>query len=336
MFAEHIQELDARIQANLDGLLLYGEDAWAIATANGEFPQGGEAFCLGYLAFSGEDVGKIQFATEFALQNPDTFKGLVSALSWLPGVKVHPWVTQFFNSKNLDHKRLALATCRVRQEDPAGFLNPLFEREDCVGHPGLLAEALRAVGFFKRGDLAHKIPSFLSHTDTQVVFWAIYASLRAGNAAALELLAPYCVAADEALKPLQQKALLLAMAYLPLEKARSWIGLWVEQGLLRTAVQACGYLGDTTSIPWLISQMESADLNRIAGEAVYLITGQQPPAGPSLLDDTDEPTAEQLDDDNLPWVDTLEASKMPIQKTIGAPQAMRYRVQSVFLRGGQS
>lgn len=336
MFAEHIQELDARIQANLDGLLLYGDDAWAIAQANGEFPQGGEAFCLGYLAFSGEDIIKIQYATEFSLQNPDTFKGLVSALAWLPGVKVHPWVTQFFNSKNLDHKRLALATCRAREEDAAGFLNPLFEREDCVGHPGLLAEALRAVGFFKRGDLAHKIPSFLSHADTQVVFWAIYASLRAGNVAPLELLAPYCVAADEALKPLQQKALLLAMAYLPLEKARSWVGLWVEQGLLRIAIQACGFLGDVASIPWLISQMQQAEFNRIAGEAFYLVTGQQAPAGPPLLTDADEPTAEQLEDDNLPWVDTLEASKMPEQKTISAVQAMRYRTQALFLSGGQS
>ncbi len=328
VFPEHIAELDERIQANLDGLSQYGDDAWAIAQANGEFPQGGEAFCLGYLAFSSEDVAKIQYATEFALQNDDTFKGLVSALAWLPGQKVHPWVKQFFHSKNLEHKRLALAACRVRKEDPAGFLNAIFEREDCVTHAPLLAEALRTAGFFKRADLIELPKKFLANPEPQVLFWAIYASLQTGNLAAAELLNTYCTTTDESLASLQERALLLAMWYLPLQLARSWIGSWVEQGLLRTAIKACGFLGDTVSIPWLKSQMEVKELNRVAGEAFYLITQQHAPEGKALITDAEEETSE---DDNLPWVDPKQIAPAP--ETTGERErtAMRYTLQKEFL-----
>lgn len=302
VYPEHIAELDGRIQANLDGLLLYGEEAWAIAVANGEFPQGGEAFCLGYLAFSTEDVSKIQYATEFALQNDETFKGLVSALAWLPGLRVHPWITQFFHSKNLEHKRLALAACRVRKEDPAGFLNQIMEREDCLHQPALLAEALRTTGFFKRRDLAQQADKFLSHAEPQVVFWAAYCGAQFGLPGAVDKLKPFCTSTDEPLTPLTARALFLAMYFLPLETARQWIGEWVQQGLLRTAIQACGLLGDATAMAWLIEQMEARDLNRIAAEAFFLITGQHPPQ-PSAPMPMDEQDDEYTDDDSLAWAD---------------------------------
>ncbi|MEY4588985.1 MAG: hypothetical protein RL497_1061 [Pseudomonadota bacterium] len=308
VYPEHIAELDGRIQANLDGLLLYGEEAWAIAQANGEFPQGGEAFCLGVLAFSGEDVNKIQYATEFGLQNPDTFKGLASCLAWLPGIKVHPWLTQFFQSKNLDHKRLALAACRIRQEDPAGFLTQILEREDCLSHAPLLAEALRAVGFFKRADLATRATTFLTHADPQVVFWAVYAGLRLGHLSPVEMLKSYCTAEDENLIHLAPRALFMTMCHLPLDTARSWIGEWVEQGLLRTAVQACGFLGDAVALPWLTEEMANPELNRLAGEAFYLITGQQPPRASTPEQDESDDT--NLEDNNLPWADSIACSAL--------------------------
>lgn len=344
VYPEHIAELDGRIQANLDGLLLYGEEAWAIAVANGEFPQGGEAFCLGYLAFHSEDVTKIQYATEFALQNDETFKGLVSALAWLPGIKVHPWIKQFFHSKNLAHKRLALAACRVRREDPAGFLTQIFERQDCVDNSSLIAEALRAVGFFKRTDLSMRTASFLTHSDPQIVFWAVYTGLRLGNSACAEILKSYCTGVDETLKPFEPKALLLAMHHLPADTARGWISEWVEQGLLRTAIKACGLLADTASIPWLVNQMESADLNRLAGEAFYLITGLTAPEGSALNTQAEEEETDKPEDESLPWVDVHKISSLQIpvykysrlfsklkEKKLAQSLAMKYQLMLVWI-----
>lgn len=296
VYPEHIKELDGRIQANLDGLLLYGEEAWAIAQANGEFAQGGEAFCLGVLAFSSDDVNKIQYATEFALQNPETFKGMVSALAWLPGSKVHPWITQFFQSKNLEHKRLALAACRVRKEDPAGYLNAILDRPDCIEHLPLLAESLRCVDFFKRNDLRKFSLNYIKDSDSAVAFWAVVCF---GHA--FDQLKTFCTAAEPAAQ-FAPRALLLAMVHLPPETAKSWINEWVEQGFLRLAVQACGFLGDPTTLPWVIEQMKNPELNRAAGEAFYLISGQQASTRPAM--EIDE-TTDAIDsaDESLHWVD---------------------------------
>jgi hypothetical protein len=91
------------------------------------------------------------------------------------------------------------------------------------------------------------------------------------------------------------------MHHSPLEVARSWIGQWVEPGLLRTAIKACGFLGDSTALAWLSEQMVNPELNRIAAEAVFLITGQQLPQGLPLVQSEQEDT--NLEDDNLPWAD---------------------------------
>lgn len=331
VYPEHIAELDGRIQANLDGLLLYGEDAWAIAVSNGEFPQGGEAFCLGYLAFHSEDVTKIQYATEFALQNDETFKGLVSALAWLPGNKIHPWIKQFFHSKNFEHKRLALAACRVRKEDPAGFLNAIFEREDCIGHSPLLAEALRTAGYFKRTDLIEPPNKFLAHPDPQVAFWAIYCCTQLGKHHVAEQLKPLCTSEEETLSFLAPRALFLSMYYLPLDVARAWIGEWVAQGCLRAAVQACGLLGDPQAVPWLLEQMTERRLNRIAAEAIFLITGQPPAQAPApeLIDQEEE---DNLDDDSLFWADPNRCAELYAQGSISTVNHFNAQVRSANLQ----
>ena len=327
VYSEHIAELDGRIQANLDGLLLYGEEAWAIAVANGEFPQGGEAFCLGYLAFHSEDVTKIQYATEFALQNDETFKGLVSALAWLPGIKVHPWIKQFFHSKNLAHKRLALAACRIRREDPAGFLTQIFERQDCVDNSSLLAEALRTAGYFKRTDLIERPNKFLVHPEPQVAFWAIYCCTQLGKTHVAEQLKPLCTSAEENLSFLAPRALFLSMYYLPLEVARAWIGEWVVQGCLRAAVKACGLLGDPSAVPWLLEQMTERTLNRIAAEAIFLITAQQPAQAPApeLIDQEEE---DNLDDDSLFWADPKRCAEFYAQGSISTVNNFNAQVRS--------
>jgi uncharacterized protein (TIGR02270 family) len=318
VYAEHIKELDGRIQANLDGLLLYGEEAWAIAQANGEFPQGGEAFCLGVLAFSGDDVNKIQYATEFALQNPDTFKGMVSALAWLPGSKVHPWITQFFQSKNLEHKRIALAACRVRREDPAGYLNAILDRRDCIEHLPLLAESFRCVDFFKRTELRKLSLEHIKNPDSAVAFWAIVSSGQA-----FDQLKPFCTSA-EPVAQFSPRALLLAMTHLPSETARLWISEWVELGFLRLAVQACGFLGDPTTLPWVIEQMKNPELNRAAGEAFYLICGQQVSTRPMEIDDA----ADAVDsaDESLHWVDPASATA-----TDAATESFNFHVKTSIL-----
>jgi uncharacterized protein (TIGR02270 family) len=80
----------------------------------------------------------------------------------------------------------------------------------------------------------------------------------------------------------------------------------------RTVIQATGIIGDPGSVPWLIKQMEDAEVARVAGESFSMITGvdiayddlegEWPEgfeAGP-----TDNPEDENVDmdpDEDLPW-----------------------------------
>jgi uncharacterized protein (TIGR02270 family) len=46
-----------------------------------------------------------------------------------------------------------------------------------------------------------------------------------------------------------------------------------DPALRRSAVVATGILGDPTSVPWIIGQMRSPEMSRLAGEAFATITG---------------------------------------------------------------
>ena len=190
VLAQNIADLDNRINANLQGLLLSPDDAWSLLEEASQFEQGGEAFAMAVIGFQSGDPGKIQRATEFGLLNPDTCRGLVSALAWLPGPIIHPWLKQFFTSKNLDHKYLAVAACSLRWEDPAQYLSQIISREDCRADSRLYARCLRSIGEFKRRDLAGELILALGHQDPDVFFWALWSSLLLGNLAVAEQLKP--------------------------------------------------------------------------------------------------------------------------------------------------
>lgn len=309
VFQDAIAELDSRIQSNLDGIFVCVADAWEIIVeAAGDFAQGGEAFVLAATAFRTEDVAKIQLATDFGLTNEQTFEGLISALAWLPGPLIHPWLKQFFSSKNLDHKAIAMATCRLRREDPALYLNQILQRDDCRAHLPLYTQCLRLIGELKRGDLAAELVKGVVSEDPDVKFWSLWSSMLLGQRAQAELFKPYIFADN----PLREKALAMAFRVLPLATARAWIGeLSQEESTTRLAIKACGVLGDPSAVDWLISQMAHAQLARAAGEAFYLITGvnlveaklaaaapEEFIAWEKALDDAPPELAE---DDNLPW-----------------------------------
>jgi uncharacterized protein (TIGR02270 family) len=88
----------------------------------------------------------------------------------------------------------------------------------------------------------------------------------------------------------------------------------VAAGPSRRLVRACGLLGDTQLVPWLVGLMNDDRLARLAGESFSMITGadlaaldleRKPPqdfiGGPS--DDPEEADVGLDDDESLPWPD---------------------------------
>jgi len=315
-----IAELEARIDKLLDCVMASFVRTWPLCVKACQFEEGGEAFVLGVTAFRSLEAEKIQQAVDFGLTNDDTFAGLVSALSWLPGSLCHEWIKRFFTSKDLRHKLLALAACRARSEDPAGYLDKILLRDDCMAVEPLKALAYRCVGEFKREDLKAVLDRGLAEMDDDIAehnFWLIRSSILLGLRGLAERLEPFVFTEN----PFQGMAVQLAFRSLPLTIARQWISRLSESAEnMRWVVKASVALGDPQVIPWLLQLMENPRYSRLCAEGFSVLTGIDlekreltidVPDITELKADRDEnsESIELDEDENLPWpnVDKLRA-----------------------------
>lgn len=268
---EDLTGLEQRITAQLDGLMTAPEEAWEICHAATERQEPGEAFTAAVLAFRSLDVTKIQRAVEAGFAGEIPFKGLVSALGWLPGRLCHSWIKRFLTSKNFDHKYLAIAACSVRREDPREYLTSIFQRPDCVAHRNLYARSVRLVGELKRSDLMPALRIAMRADDPGLVFWANWSAILLGDGSAVQNLRPFVLQSESAY---QAKAIQLAFRALPVREGREWVSrLAADPEQIRNVVKATAALGDPHAVDWLISRMRDPALSRLAGEAFTMITG---------------------------------------------------------------
>ncbi len=308
-----LKKLEARIEKHIDALMLSPDDAWGQCIQAAEFEEAGEAFVLAIVAFRLRDSGKIQKAAEFGLSNQDCFKGLSSALAWLPEHFSMPWVTKFLKSKDLDHKHLALTYCSLKREDPGEYFQNIFTRDDCLSHIPLYARALRLVGELKRRDLVPAVNKAMDHENPDIVFWANWSAVLLGNRAAVEHLKAF-VLNDSAH---QKMAIELVFRALSVSVARQWVSeLARMENTTRQMIWALAALGDPQAVPWLIGQMKEVQYARAAGEAFSIITGidlehyqlinELPDLSDEVPDEDDgnDTIDYGMDDENLPWPNT--------------------------------
>ena len=316
-YPSDIQELDQRIEAQLDGLMTAIDAAWPVCLDALELLEPGELFTAANVAFRSHDMSKIQHVVEIGLSDENLMKGLISALGWLPGKIVHSWIKKFLTSKDLNHKYLAIAACSVRRDNPEEYLNRILEREDCRQHLPLYARSLRLIGELRRQDLMPYLDAALKAEDESVQFWAIWSSILLGNHQLVKQMEPFVFNSG----PYQELALNIAFRVLPVEQARDWISrLAKSEGQERNVVKATGILGDPHAINWLINKMKDDTLAKLAGEAFTLITGidleqqelidESRDTSPDLDEEDIEAESVELDEDeNLPWPDYEKVQK---------------------------
>lgn len=327
-----LHELEHRIDAQLDGLMTALEDAWDICLEALKLEEPGEVFTSTVIAFRSHDMAKIQKAVEVGLSNDEAVKGLISALGWLPGKLVHPWIKRFFSSKDLDHKYLALAACSVRQENPAQHLNQMLGRDDCKEHEKLYVRALRLIGEFKRQDLMQVLSEAAKSDSENIQFWSAWSAILLGDRAAVDQLEPFIFKNG----PNQVKAIDIAFRVLPMEQARNWITRLVEdKQQIRAAVKATGVLGDPHAVNWLIGNMQDIEIAKISAEAFSFITGidleqnqlvlENPPGiAPQPNDDVEDNDVSLDEDEDLPWPEVEKISKIWINEGKNFVSGQRY------------
>jgi uncharacterized protein (TIGR02270 family) len=262
--------LEQRIDANLDGAMCHFELAWDICLQELAYEQAGETFTAAIIAFRSRDIDKIKYIVDHAFINEQTFKGLLSALAWLPKNLISEWLERFLYSKDLNHKYLAVALCSVRRKNPGEILKELLQREDCLAHEKLLARVIRLIGELKLYAFANNLQQLSEHELPEIQFWSNWSLIMLGEHHRAENLIPY-INNDF---PFQQLAIETTFKVLSIEKSRNWISQFSQQKqMTRAVIRATGILGDPHVIPWLIDKMSHFETAKIAGEAFTLITG---------------------------------------------------------------
>lgn len=326
-----IRELEERIEAQLDGLMTSTDVAWNTCIKALSLEEPGEVFVATVVAFRSHDSAKIQKAIEVGLTSDSTFKGLVSALGWLPNSLINPWIQKLFISKDLNHKYLALAACSVRRENPADYLKTLLSRDDCKQHVKLYARALRLIGELKRQDLKPFLAEAIKSEDENVRFWACWSSILLGNNEAVNLLEPYIFKACEH----QMQAVNIAFRVLPIDQARVLISkLSNDKEQVRVIIKATGILGDPHAVNWLILKMRESALSRLAAESFTMITGFELTQHQLERDipthiythpgDTDDEDEVLDQDDNLLWPDHQQVTALWSEKSKNFISGQKY------------
>ncbi len=308
-----LRTFDQRLESELDALILSPEESWALCKSALEIQQAPEVFVAAVLAFRSLDIHKIKIAVEAGLSDAVCRRGLVSALAWLPGRLVHSWIKKFFQSKDLEHKALALAVCSARREDPHEYLTQILNRADCLEHEYIHARALRLIGELKRFDLITSLQRVSTSNNKNLQFWSLRSLILLGDKSQAIQLQEYVLKDN----PFRSQAITIAFRVLPLDIAKKWISLLSQDPeSTRLVIQSVAILGDPEVMNWLIGQMRTPELSRISAEAFSTITGIDLNTHQLVLDnlpDLDNQLPEVEDekefveihyDDYLPFPDT--------------------------------
>ena len=300
-------KLDQRLEAHIDGLRVEADQAWEICKKTLASDYAEDMFAAAVLAFDSNDETRIQDVMTAVDQNQNKAGVLISALGWLTFKQAEPHIEQLLADESDVHRSIGIAASAIHRQDPGHHL----DKTVYDASPLLMAYGLRAYGELGRSiNLSpYSLHDSFSDNDPEIRFSAAWSAARAGNLGAVETLknmvAPGSLYTD--------KALNMAMRCMKPAHAHDWQkNLAASPDTLRLAVIGAGVIGDPALVPWLIEQMTTPALARVAGEAFTMITGidiereelqgSQPDgfsAGPN--DDPLDHTVALDADDNLPW-----------------------------------
>ena len=308
--AHDLARLDARIEAHLDGLRVAGPAGHEIVAGELErHPEAGEVFAAGVLALESGKEDAVDTVVAVCESAPEARRGLISAFGWVGPGYLGGTVRAFLDSDEAQRRLLGVAACSLHRADPTR-IHLLHDDAAAVR-----ARTLRLMGEIGRADLLAELTAAIREDeDAGCRFWAAWSAALIGDR-------------DSALAVLMReaegggrhkwRALDLALRVMTRADANSWMrGLNADPAHARLAMVACGVLGDPVAVPWLIEQMATPALARVAGESISLITGvdiayhnldtdapEDFETGPTV-DPANERVALDADQD-LPWPDAL-------------------------------
>lgn len=300
-----LAKLDGRVEADLDGLRIAGEDGWKICDEQLAANEDGEVFSAGVLVCESSNPALMAKVLLVVEKEPKLAGALISALGWPPFEQVQSHIQTLLQSNNPVHQLVGIGASAVHRRHPGQFLLQAARSQDV----GLKARALKAAGEFQDRLMEREVTESLPNADAEVRFAAAWSGTLLGFSTAVPVLREIAESGSRHARA----AASLAARRMDSAAAASWQkSLAGNPKHFRLAIIAAGAVGDPVLVPWLISLMGQLPLARLAGESFTMITGvdlayrdleRKPPedfnAGPT--EDPKDENVEMDPDDNLPW-----------------------------------
>lgn len=264
---DDLAKLDDRIDAHLDGLRIAGDYAWQACSENLQIKESGEVFAAAVLALEGRSVERINQVYTIVEEVPETMNGLISAFGWVENHNLQGKVNGLLVSAKPLWREVGISACAIHRVDPGKFLEQAVVDEDI----SLRARALQAVGELGRVDLKDTLLEQCQHENKRIRFWAAWSAVLLGDRGrALSILSTEITSNSDFCLPAMQ----VALPVFDMQSAKKVLKVLADnKDTLRMAIIGAGISGDPVYIPWLIQQMQDAELAKVAGEAFSHLCG---------------------------------------------------------------
>ena len=299
-----LSTLESRLEANIDGLFISGEEGWPHYEKHLAAGDYGEVFVISVLAIKLHNNKYFQLAFEMAGEDEELLNAIADAFIWLPYNEVSSYLDLLYNIKNPQKQFVAIAASAGHRQIDHNHLADALTSTNIM----LLTRAILACAEVGEKSLLPKLDDCLTHEEESVQFAAYWTMTRFGSAKAIDQLTLFLA------NPLYaERVMLFEVMQKDVNKTVSLLRqLFQNPKTKRLSIFGMGLLGNPVSIDALIKVMHDEELARVAGEAFSFITGvdieyedldmdapEDFEGGPN-----DNPKDENIDmdrDEDLPW-----------------------------------
>lgn len=262
-----LAELEERLLAHLDGLVLADKDGWDLLKPKLAGGEVGEVFAAAFVALESGDAARIEHVRNVLVEvDGDVLSGIRYALRHTNSSEAEKLVRPLLSSAKSPIRAAALDVLSFRWVPiDVGVLQGLLNDKD----PIVVAAAVTAVGRLRVVQLKEQVEQVLGAENSIVRREAMKAGLLVGSQKALD-------AARNAVKKRAEEAndaLILVALSGRSEDLALLTDAFNDPALVRGAITSLGLLGNIAAMELLLQRTADLKLSRLAGEAISRITG---------------------------------------------------------------
>jgi uncharacterized protein (TIGR02270 family) len=265
--AERI-DLDARVDAHVDGLLLAGQMGWRVCLEQLELRRDAEStFAAMVVALREARSERCERVLSLAENEPDNFAAMVSAIGWTDLSALESRLERWSVSSSASESALGIAGLASHRRSSGAALVSALRDESSA----LRGAAAKAVGDLGEPEHSEPLRNLLTDKDPTVRFQAArtLARLRDADASVSDVL----LAASESTGPLAGRAVAALVALAPRDGV-SLFRCWARnESSRRLALVVAETLGNRELVEDIIPWMDDDVIARSAGDAFRTITG---------------------------------------------------------------